>query len=120
MGECKAKPIQTNLGTFMHNKTYSGTIQAYSGIFRTLYYPDIFKTLVYPEPWHLQNQNHIQNPGILTTLLYSELHYIHNAGIFRTVYHIYSEAVLVFTVITIFTNYNYFRKAYRVEINIWR
>ena len=50
MGECKAKAIQTNLDTFMHHKTYSGIIQAYSGICRTLYYPDIFKTLIYPEP----------------------------------------------------------------------
>ena len=50
MGECKKKAIQANLVTMTHNQTYTGTIQAYSGIFKTLCYPDIFKTLVYPEP----------------------------------------------------------------------
>ena len=50
MGECKAKVIQTSLGTLRHNQTYSGIIQAYSSIFRALCYPDIFKTMVYPEP----------------------------------------------------------------------
>ena len=72
MGECKTKAIQTNIGTFRHNQAYPGIIQAYSGIFRTLCYPDIFKTVVYPEPWHIQNQKHIQNPGIFTILVYSE------------------------------------------------
>ena len=50
MGECKAKAIQTNLGTSKHNKTHPGIIQAYSGIFRTLYYSETFKTVVHPEP----------------------------------------------------------------------
>ena len=50
MSECKAKVIGTNLGTFRHNQAYLGIIQAYSGIFRTLSYPDIFQTVVYPEP----------------------------------------------------------------------
>ena len=46
-----AKVIQTNLGTFRHNQTYPGIIiETYSGIFRTLCYPDILKTVVYPEP----------------------------------------------------------------------
>ena len=36
MAKCKIKAIQTNLGTFKHNQTYPGIIQAYSGIFRTL------------------------------------------------------------------------------------
>ena len=47
----KAKAIQTNLGTFRHNQTYPGIIQAYSGIFRepcvTLIY---FITVIYLEP----------------------------------------------------------------------
>ena len=52
MGECKAKAIQTDLGTFRHNQTYLVIIQ---GIFRALSYPDIFKTdisrtLTYSEP----------------------------------------------------------------------
>ena len=50
MAKCKAKAIETNLGTSMHNQTYPGIIQAHSGIFRTLCYPDIFKTVVYLEP----------------------------------------------------------------------
>ena len=49
MGECKTKTIHTNLGTFRHNQTYPGIIQACPGMFRTLCYPDIFKTVV-PEP----------------------------------------------------------------------
>ena len=124
MGECKTKAIQTNLGTFRHNQTYPGIIQAYSGIFRTLCYPDIFKTVVYPEPWHIQNQKHIQNPGKFTTLVYSEPRYIQNAGIFkiwgifRYRPRIYYEALIDFTAIIIFTNYNYFCKACRVEVNI--
>ena len=68
MGERKAKAIQTNLVTFRHNQAYPGIIQAYSGIFRTLCYPDIFcncgisRTLTYSEPeaysetWYIQNQ----------------------------------------------------------------
>ena len=50
MGKCKIKAIQTDLGTFGHNETYPGIIQAYSGIFKTLGNPDIFRTVVYPEP----------------------------------------------------------------------
>ena len=81
MGECQAKATQTNLGTFRHNQTYPGIIQAYSGTFRTLCYPDLFKTVVYPE--YIQNRKHIQNPGIFPTLLYSEPRYSQNANIFK-------------------------------------
>ena len=49
MGECKAKDIQTNLGTFRHNQAYPGIIYAYLGIFRTLSHPNTFKTEVHPE-----------------------------------------------------------------------
>ena len=49
MIECKTKDIQTNLGTFKHKQTYPGTIQTYSGIIRTLCYPDIFKNVGYLE-----------------------------------------------------------------------
>ena len=63
----KARAIQTNLGTFRHNQVYPGIIQAYSGIFRTLCYPDIFyncgisrkltysETEAYSEPRYIQN-----------------------------------------------------------------
>ena len=72
MGECKTKAIQTNLGTFRHNQTYPGIIQAYSCIFRTLCNPGIFKIVVCPEPWHIQGERDIWNPGIFTTLVYLE------------------------------------------------
>ena len=107
----KAKAIQTNLGTFRHNQTYPGIIQAYSGIFRTLCYPDIFKTVVYPEPRHIHNQKHIQNPGIFKTMVYSVPRYIQNGGMFkiwgilRTLSHIYDEALIIFTAIIIFAKF---------------
>ena len=73
MAKCKTKAIQTNLGTFRYNQAYPGIIHAYSGIFRTLCYPDIFKTVIYPELWHIRTRSifrtpvdsecwHIQNP----------------------------------------------------------
>ena len=88
MSKCKTKAIQIDLGIFRHNQTYPIIIPAYSGIFRTLCYPDIFKTVVYPEPSHIQNQKHIQNPGIFRTLVYSEP----RPGIFRTLAYSKSEA----------------------------
>ena len=60
---------------FRQIQAYPGIIQAYSGIFRTLC-----------------------NPGIFTTLVYSEHRYIQNAvifkiqDIFRTLPNIYDEA----------------------------
>ena len=110
MGECKTKSIQKDLGTLRHNKTYPGIIHEYSGIFRTLCYLDIYETVAYPEPWYIQKRKHIQNPGILTTLVHSEPRYTQNAGIFkiwgifRTLPHIYEEALIIFTAIIIFTN----------------
>ena len=38
----------------------------------TLTYFVIFKILVYSEFWHIQNLEHIQNPGIFKTLAHSE------------------------------------------------
>ena len=78
MGECKAKAIQANLGTFRHNQTYPRIIQAYSGIFRTLCYTDIFyncgiyRILTYSEPEAYSEPWYIQNPGIFRTLAYSK------------------------------------------------
>ena len=98
---------QTNLGTFKHNQTYPGIIQAYSGKFRTLFYTDIFKTVVCPEPWHIQNKKHIQNSSMFTTLVYSESRYIQNAGIFKilgiftTLSYVYDEALIILTAIII-------------------
>ena len=126
MSECKTKAIQTNLDTFGYNQTYTGIVQAYSGIFRTPCYLDIFKTVVCPEPWHIQNHKHIQIRGIFTTLVHLEPRYIQKAGIckiwgiFRTLSYIYDEALIIFTAKIIFSNYNYFRKAFRIEIFILR
>ena len=70
MGECKAKAIQTNLCTFRHNQRNPRIIQACSGIFRTLRYPDIFyncgisRTLTYSEPEAYSELWYIQNPAI--------------------------------------------------------
>ena len=38
MSECKAKAIQSNLGTFRHNQTYPGVIQTYLEPCATLTY----------------------------------------------------------------------------------
>ena len=84
MGECKAKSILTNLGTLRHNQTYPGIIQAYSGIFRTLCYPDIFyncgisRTLTYSESEAYSEPWYIQNSAILRTLAYTNLRHIQN------------------------------------------
>ena len=72
MGKSKTKAIQTDLGTIRHNQAYPGIIQVYSSIFKTLCNPGIFRTVIYPEPWHIQNQNHIQIPGVFRTLVYSK------------------------------------------------
>ena len=50
----------------------------------TLTYFVIFKILVYSEFWHIQNLEHIQNPGIFKTLAHSEPENIHNPWLFRT------------------------------------
>ena len=63
MGKCKAKAIQTDLGTFSHNQAYSNP----------------YVNLAYYEPsyiqnsWHIQNQKHIQNPGMFRTPVYWKL-----------------------------------------------
>ena len=49
MVKCKAKAIQTDLGTFRHNQAYPGIIQACSGTFKALCDPGIIRTVIYPE-----------------------------------------------------------------------
>ena len=70
MGKCKIKAIQIDLGTFGYNQAYPGIIQACS---KPLCNLGIIRDAVYPEPWHIQNQEYIQNPGIFRTPVYSEL-----------------------------------------------
>ena len=69
------------------NKSHSGRfrhIHTYSDIFRdNQAYSEPCVTLVNSEPWYIynsgiQNQRHIQNPGIIKTLLYQELWHIQN------------------------------------------
>ena len=121
MGKCKAKVAQTDLGIFTHIQVYSvlfrhiqaylGIIQIYTGVFRTLCNPGILRTLVCSEPWHFQNQKHIQNPGILRI-----------RGIFRTLSNIYdgafcenSERLQLFSQYEIFT----FSQLYQINIMIF-
>ena len=111
MGECKTKAIQTNLGTFRHNQTYPGNIQAYlepcltltilklwyiqnpnilrtRGILRTWHIPNpaIFRTLLYSERWHIQNLRHIQNP---VAHLGRGVNYFHG-------YNYFSQIIIIF------------------------
>ena len=81
MGECNTKTIQINFNIFRHNHTYPGIIHPYSGIFRTLCYPDLFKTVVFKILCRTQTYSDPE--------LYSEPQHIHNYGIFRTP--LYSE-----------------------------
>ena len=82
MDECKTKAIQTNLGTFRHNQTYPGIIQAYlehcfSLKFHT-YNCGISRTLTFSEPEAYSEPRHIHNPGIFRTPIYSECWHIQN------------------------------------------
>ena len=88
MGKYKTKLVQTDLGTFRHNHTYSK--------------PCV--TLAYLEPWYIQNPDIFRTRSIFRTLAYSEPEayseppYIQKAGIFkirgifRTFSNIYDEA----------------------------
>ena len=79
MGNVKQKPFrQMQAHTLRHKQTYPRIIQAYSGILKTLCNSGIFRIVIYPEPWHIQNQKHVQNPGILKTPIYSECWHIQN------------------------------------------
>ena len=68
-----------------HIQAYSSRFRNYSDISLTLCNPDKFRTLVCSESWYIQNQRHIQNPGIFKNLVQSEPEtYIQNREIFRT------------------------------------
>ena len=65
------------------NQTYPRIIQAYSGIFKTLSYPEIFKTGISRTPTYYKQEaysepRHIHNPAIFRTRLYSERWHIQN------------------------------------------
>ena len=94
------RQIQAHSGIIRHIQEFLRHIQACSEPCVTLTYilkllilvliaSCIFKTQVYPEPWHIQNQKHIQNTDIFTILVYSELRY---RGLFRTLAYSNPEA----------------------------
>ena len=121
MGECQSKAIGHTQESFKHIQAYLEPCVTLTYL-KLWYIQNIFRT--YSE--HIQNQKHIQNPGIFPTLLYPEPRYSQNVdiikiwGIFITLSYIYYAALIIFTAIIILTNYNYFRKACHVEINIYR
>ena len=116
------KQIQAHSGIIRHIQELFRHIQAHLEPCVTLTYlkpwyvqkPDIFRTRsifrtpAFSEPWY------IQYPDILRTLAYSK------SEAFRTLSLIYDKALIFFTAIIIFTNYNYFLKTCLVEINTLR
>ena len=58
MSKCKTKAIQTDLGTFGHNQTCPGIIQAYSQ-------PCV--TLTYLKLWYIQNTDILRTRSIFKT-----------------------------------------------------
>ena len=113
MSECKTKAIQTNLDTFSHNLTYPGIIQAYL---------EPCVTLTCLKLWYIQNPDTFRTRNIFRTSAYSQPWYIQNPAIFRMLTYSKSEAYTepCHTSTMKLTNYNYFRKACRVEIHILR
>ena len=83
MGECKTKAIHTNLGTFRHNQTYPGIIQAYL---------EPCVSLTYLKLWYVRNSDIFKTRSIFRTPAYSQLWYIQNPTIFRTLAYSKSEA----------------------------
>ena len=90
---------------------------SYSLIIQYLWYS---VTLTYSEPEAFSEPRHIHNSGTYRTLLYSERWHIQNLRHIQKPVYIYDEALISFTAIIIFTNCNYFRKAYHVEISVLR
>ena len=105
-------------------------IQAYSGIIRHIQelfrhnqaYLELCVTLTYLKLWYIQNPGIFRTRSIFRTPAYSQPWYIQNPAIFRTLAYSKSEAYTepCHTSTMKLTNYNYFRKACRVEINILR
>ena len=69
---------------YRHIQTLWSISRNYSGIFQTLSNPGIIRVVVYPEPWHIQNQKHIQNPVIFKNPVYSELWHSQNPMLIQT------------------------------------
>ena len=67
MGKCETKAIQTDSGTFRHNKAYS----------------KICVNLACSEPWYIESPDIFKTRNICRTLVYSEPRYTENSGIFK-------------------------------------
>ena len=107
----ETKVIQTNLDIFSHNLTYRGIIQTYLE-------PCVIIT--YLRLWYIQNSDIFSTRSIFRPPAYSQPWYIQNPAILRTLVYLKSEANTESCRISTMklTNYNYFRKACLVEINI--
>ena len=113
MVKWKTKAIQTEIGIFRHNQVYPGIIQDYSGISKTLCNSGISRTVVFTEPLHIQNQQHIQYPGI------SQPGDIKKPSIFRTLEYSKSDAYsepcqtsMMKNFAKLVNGYNYFAKLF--------
>ena len=79
-GKYKTKAIQADLGIFTHIPAYSDiSTHIQPDIIRHIHaYSEPSVTLTYSEPWQIQNQTGIQNPGefktrrVFRTLVYLE------------------------------------------------
>ena len=80
-------PILTYSGILKHNQIYSGIIQTYSRIFRTLCNPNIFTSLVHSKSWHIQALAYSEFWCIQNAVIF-----IQNPGIFRALSKIYDGA----------------------------
>ena len=76
----KRKATHTDSGILMYIQAYSNIFkpnQAYSEIIQhNQAYSGPCVNLAYSEPWYIENQRHIQNPGTVTVTV--------NSGIFKT------------------------------------
>ena len=97
MWKRKTKVIQSDIGIhayfsiFNHIQTYSGIIrhiQVYSGIIQAYSEPCV--TLAYSELWYIQNHRIFKTIGIFRALVYAKLwhiqnqRHIQNPGLFKT------------------------------------
>ena len=132
MGKWITIAIHTYLGTFGHNQAYPVVIRTLCNLaffikllmlLLVLIVSCVFRSLVYPESWHIQNQKHIQNPGIFTILVYPEPWY---PGIFRTLAyskpgaypgHYQTSAMKRF--VKVVHGYNYLRKSKNFQKYVW-
>ena len=105
MRKCKAKAIQTYLGTFSNNEVYARIIQAYLCTF--IFIPCV--TRAYLEALYIQSHD-IKTRSIFRTLAYLQRWYIQNLHIFKTMtyskYETYSQQSMIKRFAKIVNSYN--------------